>query len=99
VSGTPLYSWTLSRDNAGRITQKTDVMPLGGVVWDYAYDPLGRLKEVKQSGSIVESYEYDANGNRTFETNAFRGTSNRAYTDLLEDHSAYASSAGVFPPR
>ncbi len=86
VSGTPLYSWTLSRDNAGRITQKIDVMPLGGVVWDYAYDTLGRLKEVKQSGSIVESYEYDANGNRTFETNTFRGTSNRAYAYSLEDH-------------
>ena len=86
VSGTQIYSWTLSRDTAGRITQKIDVMPVGGVVWDYAYDTLGRLKEVKQSGSIVESYEYDANGNRTFESNAYRGTSNRAYAYSLEDH-------------
>jgi RHS repeat-associated protein len=86
VNNTPVYDWTLTRDNAGRIVQKIDNMQGAAVTWNYSYDTLGRLTEVKQNNSVVEHYEYDANGNRTFETNAFRGTSNTAYSYSPEDH-------------
>jgi RHS repeat-associated protein len=34
----------------------------------YAYNSLGRLKEVREGGALVASFDYDANGNRLHET-------------------------------
>jgi len=62
------------------------------VTWDYSYDELRRLIEVKRNGTVVESYAYDANGNRIIETNAFKGVSNMGYTYSIEDHLLTAGS-------
>jgi len=64
ASGTSVYSLDVSRDAIGRITTRTET--IGGTthVFTYAYDPVGRLVEVRQDGTVVESYTYDANGNR-----------------------------------
>jgi len=58
------FSELLSRDRLGRITFKSE--RIEGVVTDYeyAYDSAGRLTEVEREGVVVESYTYDANGNR-----------------------------------
>lgn len=39
------------------------------ITWDYGYDPLGILIEVKKNNIVVESYTYDANGNRLTDNN------------------------------
>ncbi len=57
-----------ARDSLGRITQKTET--IGGVTdtFAYAYDPAGRLTEVRQNGAVVASYGSDPNSNRTSRT-------------------------------
>jgi len=86
VGGNTLYDWTLTRDNAGRIMRKIENISGAAVTWDYQYDQLGRLVEVKQNNSVVESYAYDADGNRTSEDNVLRGISGKVYTYSTEDH-------------
>ncbi len=41
---------------------------------------------MKRNGTIVESYAYDANGNRISETNTFKGITDMPYTYSIEDH-------------
>ena len=48
----------------GRITQKLETYAGLTISTEYAYDVAGRLIEVKQNGSVIETYLYDANGNR-----------------------------------
>ncbi len=62
------------------------------ITWDYAYDELGRLIEVKRNGTVVEAYTYDANGNRILETNVFKGVTDMTYTYSIEDHLLTAGS-------
>jgi RHS repeat-associated protein len=60
-----LFQTQYTRDDLGRITGLTETMGGQTSTYAFAYDSIGRLKEVKKDGSAVESYEYDANGNRT----------------------------------
>src|SRR5690606_38872517 len=66
------------RDALGRITKKTESIvqgdtpgatprPLASRTYDYGYNPDGRpwLESVAVDGSVVSSYGYDSNGNRT----------------------------------
>ncbi len=55
------------------------------------YD-LGRLTEVKENSVVVESYAYDADGNRTLETNTARGITAKVYDYSNEDHIITAGS-------
>jgi RHS repeat-associated protein len=61
---TPLYQASYTRDADGRITQA--VVDQNGVTttWGYSYDSRGRLATVSENGSVVDTYGYDANGNR-----------------------------------
>lgn len=65
VGANVFAQWSYQRDKLGRITQKTETVQ--GVVntFDYAYDPAGRLAEVKLNGVLQARYGYDDNGNRT----------------------------------
>ncbi|MDO8964569.1 MAG: RHS repeat-associated core domain-containing protein, partial [Coriobacteriia bacterium] len=65
VAGSPTYSYSLARDVAGRITQRTSTDSDGSASSTYAYDALGRLTAVSRGGTLLESYSYDADGNRT----------------------------------
>lgn len=61
----PLYSYSLVRDLAGRITQKTETV-LGVIdVFAYTYDVVGRLSTVTKNSNPYSSYIYDDNGNKT----------------------------------
>ena len=73
------YSYNLTRDLAGRITQRVE--DIGGemITWDYQYDTLGKLVEVKKNSSISESYTYDGNGNRLTDNS-------RTYSYSTEDN-------------
>jgi RHS repeat-associated protein len=86
VNGSNTYDVSLTRDNSGRITQRIEVIGAETITWDYGYDDLGRLIEVKQNSVVVETYEYDENGNRTLETNTARGITDKSFDYTNEDH-------------
>jgi RHS repeat-associated protein len=79
-------SWNLTRDNNGRITQKIE--SVAGVTSDYAYtyDAMGRLLTVIIDSTLVEEYQYNVNGTRTYEMNSLRDIAGRSYTYSNEDH-------------
>ncbi|NPC83478.1 hypothetical protein HPC49_35300 [Pyxidicoccus fallax] len=67
---TTLYSVSLEpRDNGGRITNRTETVQGGAPqAWVYTYDAAGHLETVTLNGVAHASYGYDANGNRTTQT-------------------------------
>jgi RHS repeat-associated protein len=86
VNSNSVNSWNLIRDKAGRIISKTEAV--GGVMSNYAYtyDSMGRLLTVTKDGLLVEEYQYDLNGRRTYEINVSKGIYGKAYTYSDEDH-------------
>jgi RHS repeat-associated protein len=86
VSGQNPTFWTLTRDNNGRINQKTETV--GGNTSDYiyTYDSMGRLRTVTKDSTLIEEYQYDTNGTRSYEMNALRNISGRSFTYSDEDH-------------
>ena len=62
---TVLFDEQYQRDNAGNLTKKTVTLNGQTSVYDYAYDPAGRLIDVTKDGIATGHFEYDANGNRT----------------------------------
>jgi RHS repeat-associated protein len=81
-SNNELYHVYYTRDKGGRITQKQEIINGISKVYDYRYDMAGRLIEVKLDNSIIETYQYDANGNR-LNNNAIYDDQDR----LLQDNS------------
>ena len=77
---------SLIRDNAGRITAKTETV--GGITsqYVYTYDASGRLLTVIKDGVLTEEYRYSANGSRIYEMNTPRGTAGRPLNYSAEDH-------------
>lgn len=71
--GTELCRDDRSYDALGRITRKVETIAGTTVAWDYAYDTVGQLVEVKRDGTTVEAYSYDAVGNRIGMTNTLTG--------------------------
>jgi RHS repeat-associated protein len=69
-----------TRDNLGRVTEKTETISGTSKTYSYLYDAAGRLAEVKESGSTVAAYAYDANGNRLSYTGS-GGTFTYTYDD------------------
>ena len=67
-STTNLLTFTYTRDKLGRITQKAETVQGVTTTYDYAYDTIGQLVEVKQNGGVTATYAYDANGNRLSKT-------------------------------
>ncbi|MBW2539782.1 MAG: hypothetical protein JRE27_09275, partial [Deltaproteobacteria bacterium] len=86
VNGQGINSWSLSRDDNGRITQKTETT--GGVTsnYMYTYDPMGRLLTVTKDDALVEEYEYGQNGTRTYEMNTLKSIAGRTFDYSDEDH-------------
>jgi RHS repeat-associated protein len=93
VSGAHPYAWSvLMRDNNGRIRQRQETINGSTTTWEYAYNPIGRLTDVKKDGVAVESYAYDLNGNRLTEINTSRGIIGRSFGYSDEDHVLTAGS-------
>lgn len=85
---TLLYVAAFERDNAGRITTKTET--IGGVasVYNYTYDPeRGWLTGVTINGVPGSRYEYDDNGNRIYML-----TASREGTSVFDDQDRLLSS-------
>lgn len=64
VDGSPVASWSVTRDGNGRITGKSETINGTSHSYTYTYDIRGRLLTVGRDGSPQESYSYDSNGNR-----------------------------------
>jgi RHS repeat-associated protein len=64
AGGGSLYQVSYVHDAIGRLTAKTDTVAGVSHEFQYAYDPLGQLVSVTRDGTPVETYVYDANGNR-----------------------------------
>jgi RHS repeat-associated protein len=93
VGGGKVFSWSVpTRDNAGRIIRREEYVDGNTVSWEYSYNAIGRLVQVKRNGVAVESYTYDANGNRLSEENALRGIPLQSYGLSAEDHVLNAGS-------
>ncbi|MEA1948214.1 MAG: sugar-binding protein, partial [Thermodesulfobacteriota bacterium] len=69
VSGQNLTSWNLARNDNDKITNKSEIV--GGTSCDYiyTYDSMERLRTVTKDNTLVEEYQYDANGTRIYEMN------------------------------
>ncbi len=81
IGGSSAYSFDLDRDDAGRITTRSETLEGTTHVLTYTYDPdRGWLTEVRQDGNLVESYGYDGNGNRTSWSD-FWGSGTATYDD------------------
>jgi RHS repeat-associated protein len=86
VNGQTLNSWNLTRDNAGRIVSKTETLEGMSSNYVYTYDSMGRLLTVTKDGVLIEEYQYDSVGRRSYEMNVLKGISGRTYSYSDEDH-------------
>ncbi len=62
-----LYRFDLMGNKTAIEKQRRGILEESGV-YTYAYDALGRLKEVAKDGQIQKTYSYDAFGNRRYMT-------------------------------
>jgi len=86
INALSLTSWGLNRDKTGRIITKTDTVEGATSNYVYTYDSMGRLLTVTRDGILVEEYQYDSVGRRTYEMNVLKGISGRTFTYSDEDH-------------
>jgi len=93
IGGVDVWQMELQRDDAGRITQKTETLAGETTTWAYNYDDQGRVTNVWKDGSLVEQYGYGASGARTSEMNALRGIASREMSYSDEDHLLTAGNA------
>jgi len=92
IGGSSLTSWSLTKDDAGRITQKQETVDGVTFTYEYTYDPMGRLLTVTKDGALVEEYHYGPNGARSSEMNSLRGITSRSMSYSDEDHLLTAGS-------
>ncbi|MEX0698643.1 MAG: RHS repeat-associated core domain-containing protein, partial [Acidimicrobiia bacterium] len=63
-NGSDLFHASYSRDSLGRISQLTETVQGTTKVFEYDYDAIGRLIEVRTDSVTTATYDYDDNGNR-----------------------------------
>ncbi|NJM09476.1 MAG: RHS repeat protein [Bdellovibrionaceae bacterium] len=80
--GSPLYSYSITRDLLGRIDEWTETVQGVATTEDYIYDSRGRLSEIKIGGVTQSSYNYSFNSNRT--SGNVRGTNFSATFDAQD---------------
>lgn len=84
-----LYSYSLTRDALGRISQKVETIGGKTVTYDYDYDVNGRLTESRRNTIVDAHFDYDENGNR------ITGMSNGGpFTGIYDDQDRLQSLAG-----
>ncbi|MFN0085968.1 MAG: hypothetical protein ACKVX9_11330, partial [Blastocatellia bacterium] len=89
----PLYSFSLTRDKLGRVTQRVETIGGGSTTNDYIYDLAGRLQEVKLNSVTVRTYGYDSNSNRASFNGAATGT-----FDAQDRMTGYGAATYTYTP-
>src|SRR5262249_37765856 len=64
-NGAPLYSTQYTPDAAGRLHQVIETIGSTTTTFVFDYDRNGQLRQVMENGTVVATYGYDSNGNRT----------------------------------
>ncbi|HEV8433394.1 MAG TPA: IPT/TIG domain-containing protein [Thermoanaerobaculia bacterium] len=64
LSGSSIFSLSYTRDDVGRVVQKTETVSGQTTTTIYGYDSAGHLSDVTV-GASTRHYDFDANGNRT----------------------------------
>jgi RHS repeat-associated protein len=64
AGSTSVFDVQSTRDDRGRIVQRIEVVDGITRLFQYGFDPAGRLRTVTRNGDVVVIYTYDANGNR-----------------------------------
>jgi len=85
VGGVTVGSWSVTRDNSGRIVGRTENTGRITHTYSYTYDEVGRLLTVTRDGVLVEEYDYNANGMCIYDMNSLRGIAGRIYDYDAED--------------
>jgi RHS repeat-associated protein len=85
VAGHAGYSYQLSYNNSGKISDKIETLNGVSTTDHYTYDAKGRLIEVSRNSSVIESYGYDANGNRLSAGNTLLGIVQESAQFNLDD--------------
>ncbi|WP_148864690.1 RHS repeat domain-containing protein [Marinobacter fonticola] len=86
VGGNATYSYELEHNSVGQIIGKTETLPSGAEIeYRYEYDDNYRLTGVYKNDQQVETYQYDANGNRTLATSLEIGISAQSASFNLGD--------------
>ena len=79
-NGSDLFHATYTRDSLGRVSQLTEIVQGTTKFFEYDYDAIGRLIEVRTDSVTTATYEYDDNGNR-IEATGPGGTATGNYDD------------------
>jgi RHS repeat-associated protein len=79
-SSNTLLDFQYTRDTLDRITQMIENVQGTTQTWNYAYDSVGRLDQVRLNTVLVADYGYDGNGNRTSLT-----TQSGSVTGMVDD--------------
>jgi len=86
VNNQPGYDYVLSYNNLGEIIAKEETLDNGTVNdYVYGYDNKRRLTSVSKNGTEIERYDYDANGNRTLQSNSTRSITAQSATYNIGD--------------
>jgi RHS repeat-associated protein len=96
VAGAALFQRSYARDSAGRIALVTETVQGVVTTIGYAYDAAGRLAQVTRNGSVVSSYQYDANGNRVLAVGS-SGSVVGTY-DAQDRLAAYGTTSFTYTP-
>jgi RHS repeat-associated protein len=93
-SGASFFKTDYSYDKLSRITRKVESIGVLTNMFDYGYDPAGRLVEVMLNGTIISSYTYDANGNRL--THAQGGNTDTGIYDAQDRLLTYGGASYTY---
>jgi RHS repeat-associated protein len=91
-----VYDASYTHDLLGRITKRVETRNGVATTYDYGYDAADRLATVTKDGAVVESYSYDANGNRI--TADVNGTVSQGYYDLQDRLTKYGNTTYSYTP-
>ncbi len=94
LGASEIYSNAVTRDGIGRITRRTEAIGGSSDVYDYTYAVSGQLTSVSKNAVPVESYGYDANGNRT--TATVDGVSVTGVYDGVDRLQAYGAATYTY---
>lgn len=94
VSGNTVFNNAFTRDQLGRVTQKSETVDGITDAYSYTYDVASRLTVVSKNGIAIENYGYDDNSNRTSATVA--GSSVTASYDDHDRLNQYGAAAYTY---